>query len=339
MTSMHVIRADRFGPPDVLTFTEVPIPEPGPGQIRVRVEAAAVNFSDVMRRRASNYPFPTQLPYVPGAEVAGTVDALGEGVEGPPVGTPVFAVVGEGGEGGYAQYALANRVIPRPPSLPAEVAAGLLVAGCTAVLLADETARIQAGDTVYVPAAAGGVGTLLVQIARIRGATVLGGASTPEKRALAASRGATPIDTSRDDWPAQIREHAPNGADVLFEMTGGTSLEAGLAALAPFGRAIVYGSASGDDHVLRPEAQAAWLSSPALGQSIQAFNLGLFFGLRPEVAEAAVGKLFELIGTGQLEVPVTQRFPLAAAAAAHRALESRATTGKLVLEPWTPEVR
>lgn len=137
MKTMRVVRAERFGGPEVLRAVEVPIPEPGPGQVRIRVQAAAVNFADVMRRRASPYPFPTALPYVPGSEVAGVIDALGEGVAGPPVGTPVLALVGEGGEGGYAERAIANaaRVIPIPPGLTPEAAASLLVAGTTAVLL------------------------------------------------------------------------------------------------------------------------------------------------------------------------------------------------------------
>jgi NADPH:quinone reductase len=149
---MQAVQAKRFGPPDVLVLEEVPVPRPGPGQVLIKVESAGVNFSDVKRRRNDAYPFPTTLPYTPGGEVAGTVEALGEGAEGPSVGTPVFALVGADGSTGYAQFALANAsgVIPIPPGLSADAASGLVIAGSTAVLILKEAARLRAGETVLV---------------------------------------------------------------------------------------------------------------------------------------------------------------------------------------------
>ena len=143
----------RYGGPEVLTLEEADTPDPGVGQILVRVEAASVNWSDTMRRRDDVYPFASSLPFTPGGEVAGTVEALGAGVEGPPVGTPVFALAGEDGSTGYAQFTVADatRVILIPPGVSSEVAATTLVAGVTASLMLGETARMQAGESVLVP--------------------------------------------------------------------------------------------------------------------------------------------------------------------------------------------
>ena len=334
---MCVMRADEFGGPEVLKSVEVPIPQPGPGQVLIRVEAASVNFSDVMRRRASPYPFPTSLPYIPGSEVAGRVHALGEGVAGPAEGTPVFAVV-NGGEGGYAEYALASapQVIPIPGDLSADVAAGLVVAGVTAVLLLEEAVKLRTGESVFIAAAAGGVGSIAVQVAKKMGARVLAGASTTEKRAHANGLGADAVvDYLKDDWPAQIRVHTDDrGVDAMLEMRGGDALEQGLSALAPFGRAVVYGSASAVTHRLTQMALDRFLSDPALNQSIQAFNIGTYFGLRPDVVGRAVERLIGWVLEGAVRVPVTQVLPLERAAEAHRLLETRRSIGKIVLHPW-----
>lgn len=336
MKTMRVVRAERFGGPEVLRAVEVPIPEPGPGQVRIRVQAASVNFADVMRRRASSYPFPTALPYVPGSEVAGVIDALGEGVAGPPVGTPVLALVGEGGEGGYAERAIANaaRVIPIPPGLTPEAAASLLVAGTTAVLLLTEVLHLRVGETVLVPAAAGGVGSYAVRLGKHLGAKVIAGASTAAKRDLALAAGADAvIDLSNAHWPEALRELAPGGVDVALEMEGGEQLERCLQSLAPFGRVAVYGHASADPRRLSTDALATWLSAPALGQSVVAFNLGLYFGMRPDVAGRAIGRLLELVAAGVLSPQVDLVLPLERAAEAHALLESRRSTGKIVLRP------
>jgi NADPH2:quinone reductase len=335
-TTMIAMRAERFGGPEVLRAVEVPIPEPGPGQILLRVQAAAVNFADVMRRRASPYPFPTTLPYVPGSEVAGRIERLGEGVSGPPIGTPVLALVGDGGEGGYAELAIAHatRVIPIPPGLAPEAAASLLVAGTTAVLLLTEVLSVRAGETLLVPAAAGGVGSYAVRLGKHLGARVIAGASTEAKRARALAAGAdAAIDLSASDWPDALRALAPNGIDAALEMEGGDALQRCLPLLAPFGRVAVYGHAGAEPRRLSNEAIAAWLSAPALGQSVTAFNLGLHFGLRPDVAGRAIGRLLELVGAGVLVPQVDHVLPLERAAEAHELLESRRSTGKIVLRP------
>ena len=341
MTAMIAAIAEAPGGPAVLETTSTPKPEPGPGEVRIRVEAAAVNFSDVMRRRASPYPFPTTFPYVPGAEVAGVIDAHGPGVTEPALGTPVFAVVGQGGEGGYAQYALtgASRAFPIPPGIEPEVAAGLVIAGVTAVAMLREVARLQPGETVLVPAAAGGVGSLLVQVARVLEAgRIIALASNEEKRATARALGAdVALDPADPHLADQVREAAPEGIDVLFEMEGGTALDQRLGWLAPFGRAVVYGAAGSEPRRLSGQTLDSWLSTPALNQSVIAFNLGGLFGGRPAWAGAATQALIGWVLDGRVAVPVGHVLPLARAAEAHELLESRRSTGKIVLDPWPQE--
>lgn len=334
--TMQAIRAERTGGPEVLQLVKLPVPQPGPGQLRIRVEAAAVNFSDVMRRRGSDYPFPTEFPYVPGSEVAGVVDALGDGVEGPPVGTRVLAVVGRGGDSGYAQYTVADasNAIPIPDGVDANAAAGLLVAGSSAVLILEEAAALQKGETLFVPAAAGGLGSYAVQIAKAMGARVIAGASTARKRERAADLGAyATIDYTKADWPDALGAVAPGGVDVLLEMAGGGQLERGLRCLAPFGRAVVYGAASDAPRTLSPAVVSHFFGDPAPNQSLIAFNVGLYFGMRPERAGRAIGRLLQLVGEGTVRVFVDHVLPLSQAAEAHRLLEGRKTTGKIVLRP------
>jgi NADPH:quinone reductase-like Zn-dependent oxidoreductase len=334
-----VVRCRQFGGPDVLEVVSVPVPAAPPGAVRIRVERASVNFADIMRRAARPYPFPTALPYIPGSEVVGTIDALGDGVQGPPIGTRVLALVGDSGEGGYAQYAIAHagRAIPLPPGLDPDVAATVLVAGTTASLIVADVAQVQPGEVIYVPAAAGGVGTLVVQLARQAGATVIAGASSPANRDRALENGAhAVVDDASADWPDRVRA-ATGGrpVDVFLAMAGGDVLEKGLGLLAPFGRAIVYGAAGGAPYTLSAAALDAWLLSPAAGASVTTFNLGMYFAARPAVAQAAVGRVIGGLFAGELRVDVSAVLPLSAAAEAHRRLEARYTFGKLLLNPWT----
>ena len=337
---MEAVRAESFGTPDVLVLEEVPVPRPGAGQVLIRVESAGVNFSDVKRRRNDPYPFPTTLPYTPGGEVAGTVEALGGGVDGPPVGTPVFALVGADGSGGYAQFAVANapQVVPIPPGVDADAASGLLIAGSTAVLILKEAARLRGGETVLVQGAAGGVGSYAVQVAKLLGArTVIGAAGTAEKREAVLALGADhAVDYTGEGWTGRILElTGGRGVDVLLEMAGGTSFEQGLSCLAPFGRAVVYGSTSGQPLRMGPETINTFFYDPSPNQSIVAFNLGLWFGSRPEAAVGALQTLIGYVSSGRVKIPIGHVLPLGRAAEAHRMLEERRTTGKIVLKPWT----
>ena len=336
---MHAIRLSAFGGPEVLELVELDRPVAGPGQILVRVESAAVNFADIMRRRHDAYPFPTPLPFIPGSEVAGTVEALGDGVDGPPVGTPVFAVVGGDGSTGYAQFAVADapQVIPIPDGLGYDEAAGIVIAGTTAMLVLTHQARLAAGESVLVGGAGGGVGTYAIQIARSLGAgVVIGAASTADKRAAALAAGADHVvDPTTSGWEREAREYAGgNGVDVVLEMSGGSTFAAGLSILAPFGRFVVYGIASGEPGIFTEEAQHQFFYNPSLNQSMHVFNIGLYFGLRPAIAVEAMTNLVGLIASGQITVQVGETLPLAEAAEAHRRIEARETTGKVILKPW-----
>ena len=336
---MQAIQINRYGPPEVLEYRELPTPTAGPGQILIRVESAAVNYADVMRRSNAPYPFPTPLPFIPGGEVAGIVAALGAGVTGPPVGTPVFALVGADGSSGYAQFALAAapNVIPIPPTLSPDAACGLVVAGVTAQLLLTEVTKLQPGERVLIPGAAGGVGGYAVQIARALGAgQVIAAASTPAKQEQARALGAdAAVDYTQPDWSEQVRALTGGaGVDVVLEMSGGPTLAESLRCLAPFGRAVVYGMASRTPLTLDAATLEAFFYRPALNQSLHAFNLGLWFGLRPAAAVAGLQALVGRAASGELRVPIGQTLPLAQAAEAHRLLETRQTTGKLILKPW-----
>ncbi len=336
---METVLAKSFGAPDVLVLEEVPVPQPGPGQVLIRVESAGVNFSDVKRRRGDVYPFPTSLPYTPGGEVAGTVEALGDGIDDPLVGTPVFALVGDDGSTGYAQFALANapQVVPTPKGLSPDVASGLVIAGSTALLILKDAARLQPGEAVLVQGAAGGVGSYAVQLAKLGGAgTVIGAASTPEKREKVLELGADyAVDYTQEGWPERVRGlTGGHGVDVLLEMADGATFGHSLSCLAPFGRAVIYGSSSGDSLQLDPEMTQALFYDPAPNQSLIAFNLGLWFGMRPETAVDAMQRLIGHVLSGQVKVPVGHVLPLSQAAEAHRMLEERRTTGKIVLKPW-----
>ena len=191
---MRAIQMIQQGGPEVLRLVELPEPVPGPGQVLIKVDAAAVNFADIARRRGDAYPMPTPTPFVLGAEVAGTVAAVGEGVDHLPIGAAVFGTVGEDASGGYAEFAIASAysVVPIPAGLDPDVAAGIVVAGLTATMVLAEAAKVCDGDTVFVPAAAGGVGSYAVQIAKLLGSdNVIGAASTPAKRELALKFGQT----------------------------------------------------------------------------------------------------------------------------------------------------
>lgn len=247
-----------------------------------------------------------------------------------------------GGDGstGYAQFALADapQVIPIPASVGVDAASGLVVAGVAAMLILKESARLQPGESVLVQGAAGGVGSYAVQIAKLLGAgTVIGAASTPKKRTAAAALGADHVvDYTRKDWPGQVRElTGGRGVDVVLEMAGGDAFEQSVSCLAPFGRAIVYGSASGESLRVGPETVQSLFYNPSPNQSVVSFNLGLWFGLRPDAAVSALKTLIGLVASGEVKVPVGHILPLRQAAEAHRMLEERRTTGKIVLKPWT----
>lgn len=224
-----------------------------------------------------------------------------------------------------------------PPGISEEEASTLIVAGSTAMLTLKQAGRVQPGDAVLIHGAAGGVGGFAVQLAKALGAgSVIAAASTAEKREHALALGAdSAVDPGQAGWADAVRElTGGRGADIALEMTGGEVFAQTLSCLAPFGRMVVSGLASRRPPVFDTDAVMRFFYDPALNQSLIAFNVGLWFGLRGEVAQAALGELIGHVASGAVEVPVGTVLPLSEAAMAHRMLEERRATGKIVLKPW-----
>lgn len=336
---MHAIVLRQHGSWQNLTPEDVPIPSPGPGQVRIKVESASVNYADIVRRRNDAYPMPIHLPAVLGGEVAGTIDAIGDGVDPSrwTVGSRVFAVMPSGGIGGYAQFAVADiaSVIPIAAELDFDIACTLVVAGVTAYQTLKEAGRIEAGDSVFIPGASGGVGAYAVQLAKLLGAaTVIAGASTAEKRAQALRAGADhAVDYTAKGWADQVKiMTGGRGADIILEMAGGTFFNESLAALAPFGRLVVYGTASRERSTMVPQA----LLGPC--QTVAGYYVSNWFTARKEATMRAFETLNDLILSGKLQVDIGARLPLHMAGEAHRIMENRQANGKIVLKPWADPV-
>ena len=335
---MKAVRTHEYGTPDVLKHETVADLSPAAGEVLIKVVAASVNYSDIARRSNALYPFPTPLPYVPGSEVAGVVDALGEGVTGPPVGTSVFALAGAGSNG-YAQFVLtpAQQVVPIPEGVSPDEAAALTVAGTTALMILRETANLQPGEAVLIQGAAGGVGSYAVQLAKILGAgKVIGLTSSAVKVQKVLEIGADyALDYTQPNWPERVRElTGGRGANIVLEMSGGEVFGQSLKCLAPFGRCVVYGMASGQPLVFGEGSIKRFFYDPALNQSVHVFNFGLWFGLRAERATEAMRDLIGYVASKQVKVEIGRVLPLSKAAEAHRMIERRETTGKIILKPW-----
>jgi len=321
---MKAIRIHETGGPEVMKLEEIETPTPAAGEILIKVAAAGVNYAD-LAQRAGAYLTPTRTPTTLGVEIAGTIAALGTGVNSPVVGTRVAAFCG----GGYAEYAIsqANMVIPIPPGLDFVHAAAFPLQGITAYQLLHESARVQPGESVLVHAAAGGVGTLAIQLAKLMGAgTVIGTASNADKLDLIRRLGADfAINYTEQDWVEQVKNATGSkGVDIILEMVGGTIAEQSLQCLAPFGRMVVYGAASSQI------TQFSGIQLMYKNQAIIGYWLSSQLS-RPERIALAIMDLMQYLSKGELEIIVGQTFPLAQAAEAHRAIAERKTTGKVVL--------
>jgi NADPH2:quinone reductase len=325
---MYAIQAGQAGGPDVLEYLELPDPVPGPGEVLVRVAAAGVNFIDTYQR-GGVYPMP--FPHVPGSEGAGEIVALGEGVDGLAVGQLVAWC---DGPGSYAELVRvpAARVLPVPEGIGADVAAALPLQGMTAHYLAVSTYPVQPGDSVLVHAGAGGVGLLLTQLATARGARVITTVSTEAKAELSRAAGATTViryDTLGDlaaDLPPLVREASDGGVAAAFDGVGRSTFEASLASLRRRGMLVLFGGASGQvppfDLQRLNAGGSLYATRPKLGDYI----------VTTEELRWRAGELVAMVAAGALTVRIGQRFALADAADAHRALEGRATTGKVLLD-------
>jgi NADPH:quinone reductase len=322
---MQAIRVHTFGDADVLRLEEVPVPEPGDGQVRVKIEAAGVNFADIYNR-TGRYPIP--LPAILGSEAAGVVDAVGPGVTELRPGDRVACAVEPFA---YAQYAVvpAWKAAKIPDAVDTRTAAAVVGQGLTAHYLTHSTYPLQAGQTALVHAAAGGVGHLLVQMAKRCGTRVIGTVSTEEKARLARSLGADEVILyTRDDFEAETRRlTGGKGVDVVYDSVGKTTFEKGLNCLRVRGCMVLFGQSSGAVPPIDPQVLNA---------------KGSLFLTRPTVAHYIADRaeflqrtddLFAWLTSGQLTVRIDRTFPLAQAAEAHRYLEGRQTQGKVLLIP------
>ncbi|MFC7218716.1 zinc-binding dehydrogenase [Streptomyces polyrhachis] len=328
---MHAIRLHAFGPAENLRYEEVPDPEPGPGQVRIAVAAAGVHLLDTALRAGAPGPYPPpELPTIPGREIAGTVDAVGAGTDPAWLGTRVVAHIGMR-PGGYAELVTteAERLHELPPHLDAAAAVAMIGTGRTTMAFL-HVAALTADDTVIVTAAAGGVGSLLVQYARHLGATVVGLAGGEEKTARVRALGAdVAADYTAPDWPRQVEESLDGRrASVLLDTVGGEAARQCLDLLAPGARHLVLGWSSGAPlELTREEQQARAITSLQVLGPNWLQSLGGENPLR-RMEEAALTAAATTTLT-----PLVHRFPLARAAHAHHALETRRTIGKVVLEP------
>jgi NADPH2:quinone reductase len=314
---MRAIQMSEYGGPEVLELVELPIPEPADGEVLIRVARAGLNFADT-HRRTNSYISKDQLPLVPGSEVAGVREDSGQ------------RVVALSGDGGYAEYATAPAALtfPIPDGVDDATALALVLQGLTAWHLYRTCGRVQPGETVVVHAAAGGVGSLAVQLGKPMGAgRVIATASTEDKRALALELGA---DAAVDGAPEGLKERLVEAnlgrpVDVVLEMVGGAVFDQSLDALAPFGRLVTYGISSRENNTIR--------SGDLMRRSRSVVGFWLMHCLgRPEMIDEALADLFERVARGELRVVSGPAYPLEQAAQAQTDLVERRTTGKLTLD-------
>ena len=323
---MRAIRISEWGGPEVLDLVEdAPVPEPDDHHVLVRVNRAGVNFADT-HARENTYLARYELPLIPGAEIAGVVERDGAGLE---AGQRVVSLVGTGG---YAEFAAAPAAttFPVPDGVDDATALALLLQGLTAWHLYRTCARLGPGESVVVHAAAGGVGTLAVQLGKRFGAgRVIATASTEDKRALALELGAdAAVDVGRDDLAdALVEANLGERVDVVLEMAGGRVFDASLAALAPFGRLVTYGIAS------REQNEVATGALMRKSRAVVGFWLMHCLQRPAEMVDAPLQELFELATAGDLRVVAGESYGLSEVRRAHMDLQARRTSGKLLLDP------
>ncbi len=313
---MKAIQIEEFGGPEKLQYVDLPDPEPGEGEVLVEVARSGINFADTHATR-NDYLAEQALPLVPGAEVSGRT---GDGRR-------VAAILANGG---YAEKVAVPEalLVPVPDEVDDDRAAALLLQGLTAMALVRRCARIEPGETLVVEAAAGGTGSLAVQLGKQAGAKVIGLASSEEKRAMVEGLGAdATVDSRAEDLTDAIRA-ANDGkrVDAVLHMSGGDAFDAELSALAPLGRMVVFGIASREQ---RDVSTARLLRG---SKSVIGFWL-VHLLMRREIVAPMIGELFDLVARGELEVSVGDVYPLSDAARAHEDLVARRTTGKLLLDP------
>jgi NADPH2:quinone reductase len=322
---MKAIQVKQTGGPDVMELVELPVPEPKTNEAVVKLAASGVNFIDVYHREG-RYKVP--LPFVPGQEGAGQVVAVGPDVKSVKIGDRVAWTMTLGS---CAEYAMvpADRLVPIPESVSYQQAAAAMLQGMTAQYLAYDTHPLKRGETALVHAAAGGVGLLLVQMAHNIGAHVIATVSTEEKAKLAREAGADEIILyTQSDFEAETKRlTGGKGVDVVYDSVGKTTFEKGLNILRPRGMMVLFGGSSGAvpplDPIVLTQKGSLFLTRPSLGN---------YIATREELLSRS-GAVFGMIGSGKLKLRIEHTYPLAEAQRAHRELEGRKTTGKLLLIP------
>jgi len=322
---VKAIQIKQTGGPETLLYEDISQPEPGPGQVRVKVVAAGVNYIDTYHR---NGQYKLDLPITPGMEGGGLVDAVGEGVTAVSPGDRVAYAMHIGA---YAEYAIvpASKLVNVPEDVKLELAAAVMLQGMTAHYLTHSTYLVQAGDTVLVHAAAGGVGLLLVQIASLRGARVIGTVSTQEKAELAEEYGADDIIRyTETDFVDAVKELTNGkGVNVIYDGVGQATFRKGLDCLKPRGMMALYGQASGpvesfDPQILNQKG-SLFLTRPSLAH----------YTASHDEIESRSDDLFDWIASDAIQGRIDRTYPLSEAAEAHRYIEGRRTKGKLLLLP------
>lgn len=314
---MRAIQVSEFGGPEVLREVELPDPRPTDGQVLVRIARAGINFADTHQTR-DEYLAKAELPFIPGGEISGVTED----------GRRVAALIGGGG---YAEAVAVPEasLVPLPDEVSDEAAAAILLQGLTARTMLRLSARLEPGETVVVGAAAGGTGTLAVQLAKRFGAgRVIALASSEEKRELALRLGAdVAVDSRADDLTDRIvAANDGDRVDVILEMAGGSVFEACLSSLAAFGRLVTFGIASGDSNTVNTRKLMS------TSRAVVGFWLMRVFG-RPELVRDGIEELLAALASGELEVVIGGVYPLGDAARAHEDIKARRTHGKLLLDP------
>lgn len=325
MPTMKAIRVEQWGGPEVLQMTDVPKPSPGPGEVLIQVAAASVNYADTMQRRGT-YPSGPEPPFIPGLEVAGHIVARGDGVHDVEEGQPVMTFTGGRG---YAEFVVvpAHLVMPLPEGYRLEEAAAFPIVFLTAYFALKSFGRLTAGESVLIHAAAGGVGTAAVQLAKQMGARVFATASSEEKLQRVRELGADELINYKEQDFAEIvrRITGGRGVDLILEMVGGEVFQKSLDALAPFGRLVTYGIAGG-----RP---APVTNRQLILNNLTVAGVNLNLIARTPRLATTMRELLEFIRGTRIRPIIGHTFELSQAVEAHRLLESRESFGKIILKP------
>lgn len=322
---MKLVRIYEHGGPEVLRYEDAPVPDPTPGAVRVKIEAIGLNFIDTYQR-GGIYKLP--LPFTPGNEAAGVVDAVGQGVTELKVGDRVAYGMVNGADAEYTVIP-AEKLVPVPDGLDVTVAAAAMIQGMTAHYLTHDTFPLKPSDTALIHAAAGGTGQLVVQMAKSLGARVIGTAGTEQKAALAKAAGADEVIIyTQQDFEEEVKRLTDNkGVDVVYDAVGRDTFDKSVACLRPRGMMVLFGHASG---VVPPVDPLAVLGKASL--FLTRPYLGHYIATRDELLQRA-NAVFHEVQEGKLKIEIGRTFKLENVAEAHKALAGRLTTGKVLLIP------